>query len=66
MKEGIKTVYDANIKKEQGHMQKVSESNKKIQGTYKRVNESNEKIKEIINETKEIYEKKRNERDKKV
>ena len=44
----------------------MEESNKKIQGTYKRVNESNEKIKEISNETKEIYEKKRNERYKRV
>jgi hypothetical protein len=32
----------------------------------KRVNESSEKIEEIINETNEIYEKKRNESYKKV
>ena len=31
MKEGIKKVYDVNIKKEQGHMKKAKESNKKIQ-----------------------------------
>ena len=43
MKEAIKTVYDANIKKRTKQMKKVEESNKKIQGTYKRVNESNEK-----------------------
>ena len=36
MKEGnltIKTVSDSNIKKEQGLMKKVEESNKKLQGT---------------------------------
>ena len=65
MKEAIKTVYDANIKKAQGHMKKLEESNKKIQGTYKWVNESNEKIKEISNETKgNLWEK--NERNLKV
>ena len=47
-------------------MKKAEESNKKIQGTYKRAKESNEKIKEIIHETNEIYEKKRNERYRKV
>jgi hypothetical protein len=47
-------------------MKKMDESNKKIKGTYTRVNESNEEIKEISNETKETYEKKTNERYKKV